>query len=256
MHSVHRLASVVVLALAVFVPIAPATPAAPTGQLYLIQGVPGERMEIALDDRLIRSDAASGAVLGPLRVAAGSHTVLFTDSTGAAITATVDVVRGASRDVVLHRPAAVGGAPVAHVYASPEGPIGPDKARVLVAHTATVPPADVVVDGTPVFTNIANGEFADADVPAGPHQVEVVPTGTSGPAVLGPLEVDLPARTLTMVYAVGNPSNGSMTVIARSSPLAADGSVVPRRIETGSAGCAAQVVVRTSGAALLRSPGG
>ena len=36
-------------------------------------------------------------------------------------------------------------------YQTPVEPIGPGKARVLVAHTATVAPADVQVDGKVVF---------------------------------------------------------------------------------------------------------
>ena len=72
--------------------------------------------------------------------------------------------------MVLHLPAEVGGDPVVHSYDAPTGAIGPDKARVVLAHTATVAPADVEVDGETVFTNIANGEFAEADVPAGTHR--------------------------------------------------------------------------------------
>jgi hypothetical protein len=118
---------------------------------------------------------------------------------------------------------------------------------VLVAHTATVPPADVRVDGKVVFRNIANGEFAEADVPAGAHRVELLPTGETRQPILGPLDVNLSPRTVTMVYAVGSPSNGSMRVIAHASPVASDGTVEPRSITTGSAGLAAGAPVTTFG---------
>ena len=94
-----------------------------------------------------------------------------------AVKSSIDVASGSSSDVVIHRPAAVGGDPVVHSYATPVKPIGPGKARVLLAHTATVAPADVRVDGQVAFTNIANGEFAEADVPAGAHKVELLPDG-------------------------------------------------------------------------------
>ena len=84
--------------------------------------------------------------------------------------------------MVLHLPADVGGDPVVHSYAAPTGPIGPGKARVLLAHTATVAPADVEVDGETVFTNIANGEFADADVPEGSIEVALLPSGSAARA--------------------------------------------------------------------------
>ena len=81
------------------------------------------------------------------------------------VASSLDVATGASTDVVLHLPAEVGGDPVVHSYDAPTGAIGPDKARVVLAHTATVAPADVRVNGETVFTNIANGEFAEAEVP-------------------------------------------------------------------------------------------
>ena len=92
----------------------------------------------------------------------------------------MDVAAGSNQDVVLHLPASVGGAAVVTAYQTPVEPIGPGKARVLVAHTATVAPADVQVDGKVVFSNIANGEFATADVPAGKHVVALFPTGETG----------------------------------------------------------------------------
>ena len=110
------------------------------------------------------------------------------------VESTLDVAAGDVSDVVLHLPAEAGGDPVVHSYRAPTGAIGPGKARVLLAHTATVAPADVEVDGETVFTNIANGEFADADVPAGTIEVALLPSGTTGDPILGPLDVALEAR--------------------------------------------------------------
>ena len=56
--------------------------------------------------------------------------------------------------------------------------------------------------------------------------------------MLGPLDVDLAAGTVTLAYAVGNPADKSMTVVAHVVRLEADGSVTPLRIHTGSAGLA------------------
>ena len=109
---------------------------------------------------------------------------------------------------------------------------------MLIAHTATVAPADVRVDGKRIFTNIANGEFATADVPAGQHRVALLATGEDTQPILGPIDVTLQPRTVTMVYAVGTPTNGSMRVIAHAAQLTADGTVKPATIKTGSAGLA------------------
>jgi len=226
-------ASLVVLV----VPLGPPGQAAPRqAQVTVIQAVPGADVDVSIDGRSVAEGAGVGDVLGPFELASGEHEVEFSGPDGLAVASTLQVKGGASTDVVLHLPAEVDGDPVVHSYAAPTGPIGPDKARVVLAHTATVAPADVEVNGEIVFTNIANGEFAEADVPAGTHQVALLPTGTTGKPILGPLDVALEARTLSMIYAYGNPRDGSMNVIAHTASLAPDGSVAPTRIDTGTAG--------------------
>lgn len=235
-------ASLAVLALAPVAPAAagrgPAPAPAPAPALVtMIQAVPGATVSIEVDGRSVAGDAAVGDVVGPLDLAPGRHAVVFTGA-DFTVDSTLEVASGRASDVVLHLPAQVDGEPVVHSYAAPTGAIGPGKARVLLAHTATVPPADVQVDGQTVFTNIANGEFADADVPAGPVEVALLPSGSAADPILGPLDLTLQPRTLSMVYAYGNPRDGSMSVISHTQALSADGSVVPSRIDTGSAGLA------------------
>lgn len=216
---------------------------APTAaSVTLIQAVPGASVDVTVDGRQVASGAEVGDVLGPFELAPGSHDVAFS-ADGTDVAHTLEVSAGAASDVVLHLPAEVGGDPVVHSYAAPDGPIGPEKARVLLAHTATVAPADVEVDGQTVFTNIANGEYADADVPAGSIEVALLPSGADADPILGPLDVSLEAGTLSMIYAYGNPRDGSMNVIAHTAALSPDGSVRPSRIDTGSAGLVETPVV-------------
>jgi len=210
-----------------------------SGQLVVVQAVPGLSVAVAIDGRTVRQRAGVAAVLGPFELSPGSHVVRFVDQSGdVTMSSRVQVRAGASSDVVLHRPASLDGDPVVNVYRTPSDPIGPGKARVIVAHTATVPPADVRVDGQTIFTNIANGEFAEAEVPAGPHEVALYPTGATSDPILGPLEFSLVPRTVTMVYAVGNPSTDSMDFITSSRQISSDGTVAPERIDTGSVGLA------------------
>jgi uncharacterized protein DUF4397 len=241
--SSHRLLtlSAVVVAAAALAPVAAASPraadrAAASARLYVVQAVPDASYDVSVDGRQRSADAGVGAVLGPFQLAPGEHAVRFAPSSGKPMTATVRVGAGSSADLVLHLPAEAGGDPVADVYRVSAKPVAPATARVLVAHTATVPPADVRVDGKVVFEDIANGEFAVADVPDGKHSAALLPAGTAGDPILGPLDVDLPAGTVTMVYAVGSPDNGSMDVISHreSVPTATAGRL--REIGTGSAG--------------------
>jgi hypothetical protein len=209
--------------------------AAGSASVTVVQALPGATVAVRIDGRVVAEGSAVGDVLGPVELAAGDHDVRF-EGDGVDVASTLATRAGAATDVVLHLPAEVGGDPVVHSYDAPTGPIGPDKARVLLAHTATVAPADVEVDGETVFTNIANGEFADADVPAGTIEVALLPSGSAAAPILGPLDVALDAGTLSMIYAYGNPRSGGMSVISHTTRLASDGSVRPARIDTGSAG--------------------
>ncbi|MGD9958935.1 DUF4397 domain-containing protein [Nocardioides sp.] len=227
----------------------PAQAAAPgDGQVVVIQAVPGSSVDVMVDGETREESVEVGAVLGPYELSAGEHEITFRGSGDMDVTTSVEVKAGSSSDIVLHRPAELNGPAVVNTYATPRGPIGPDKARVLIAHTATVAPADVQVDGQTVFTNIANGEYAEADVPSGSHRVELLPTGQTSDPILGPLDVELAPRTVTMVYAVGSPTNNSMNVIVHTAALSSDGTVVPDTIDTGSAGLAADINVTTFGA--------
>jgi hypothetical protein len=235
-----------VLTLAATTPPAPAASGAraPAGRLVLVQAVPDESLGVAIDGRTVDSDSTTGAVLGPFSVSPGQHQVEFT-SGSQRLVSTVDVTAGSSRDVVVHLPAQVDGSPVINTYRTPTAPIAPGKARVLLAHTATVAPADVRVDGTVVFRDIANGEYATADVAAGAHTASLLPAGVSGPPILGPLDLDLQPGTVTSVYAVGSPENQSMNVIVHTTALTSTGAVAPASIDTGSAGLARGVQVHT-----------
>ena len=223
--------------------------APPPGRIVIIQAVPGDSLDVTVDGKTVQQATALGSVLGPIAVSAGRHEVGFVDASGAVrLRSTVVVASGSSSDIVVHLPAALHGKPVVNSYRTPRSAIAPGTARVLIAHTATVAPADVRVDGQVVFRDIANGEYATADVAAGAHTVALLPAGLTKHPILGPLSVDLKAGTVTMVYAVGNPRDRSMNVISHTATLSANGAVVPAGIDTGSAGLAAAVVVHPFGA--------
>lgn len=223
--------------------VAAASTGTATGRLVLVQALPKQDLDIAIDGRVVERGTTTGAVLGPFSVAPGEHRVEFSHKS-TRLVSTVDVAAGSSSDVVVHLPAQVDGSPVVNTYRTPMGPIPPGKARVLIAHTATVAPADVRVDGTVVFQDIANGEYATADLAAGAHRVALLPAGLDSPPILGPLHVSLEAGTVTMVYAVGNPQTHSMDVILHKAAVGSNGAVAPASIDTGSAGLAADLPVR------------
>jgi hypothetical protein len=120
-------------------------------------------------------------------------------------------------------------------------------ARILVAATATVVPADVRVDDRVVFANIANGESATIDVTAGRHVVALVPAGQPAFAVLGPLKFTVAGGSVTMVYAAGGPPAGAARAIVHSMALGQDGQASPGDVHTGTVGLARNLSVRVFG---------
>lgn len=219
-----------------------------TGKVYVIHALTGQPVSVSIDGEVDSERVPSGDVLGPLSIAPGRHTVTVEGANPSwSMEAAVTIKPGGSVDVVLHRPATVQGPPTVTVYRNPTQPVPAGKGRVMVAHTATVPPADIQVNGKVLFANVANGEFATADVPAGTHEVAILPTGREEPVLLGPLDLAAESATLTQVFAVGRPANGSMDVVVHTLPVPVRGSNAPDMVNTGSAGLVSGLPVGVTG---------
>ena len=220
-----------------------------SGSVTLVQAVPGRTVDMRVDGRALHRVARAGDVIGPVRLPAGRHVFAFVGPGGGAARATVRLREGASLDVVLHRPEAVRGRSVVSSFSTPTRPIGAGRARILVADTATLVPADVRLDNRVVSANIANGESATIDVKAGRHQVALVPTGQPAPPVRGPLKLTLAAGTVTMVYMAGGPRAGGPRAIVHTVALSSRGEAAPGSVHTGSVGLARDLPVRAFGPA-------
>ena len=210
-------------------------PAKPGGQVYVVAGVLVP-VDVVLDGEALEQDVSPKSVLGPLPLNAGDHTIEFSSDEW---TVNADFqVNHPSSDVVVHRPADAAGEPKISVFTNDVRPIAAAKARLTIAHTAVVPPADVRVSGEVLFSNIANGEFVTAEVPAKTYSVDIVPTGESTP-LLGPLALAVQAGALNRVFAIGQPEDGSMDAIVQVIPLRTKASGPPRSVDAGSAGLVA-----------------
>ena len=204
------------------------------GEVFVIQGVPDSTVGVTLDGDLLSDDVEAKDIIGPLNLVAGEHTIDF-KAADWAVSSSFEVA-GASTDIVLHWPADLTAQPEVTVFANDVAPVVPDKGRLTLAHTAVVPPADLRVDDEVLFANIANGEFISSEVAADTYSVDLVPTGQDGPALLGPVELPVKAGTLTRVFAIGEPRNGSMDAVVQTLPLSTTGSAAPDKVDAGSAG--------------------
>ncbi|WP_297622361.1 hypothetical protein [Nocardioides sp.] len=217
------------------------------GTVTLVQAVPGRAVEMRVDGRELHPVTHVGDVIGPVRLPSGRHVFAFASPGGSVVRSTVWLKPGSSADVVLHRPAAVRGASLVTLFPTPTKPIREGWARIQVAATATLVPTDVRVDDRVVFANIANGESATIDVPAGRHVVALVPAGQPAPAVLGPLRFTVAAGTVTMVYAAGGPPAGAPRAIVHTMALGQDGQAAPGDVHAGTVGLARDLPVRVFG---------
>jgi hypothetical protein len=237
---------VIPLLLAVTVAAVPVVLAAPSdaavvSDLYIVQGLPSRSLELSIDGRVVARGVQTAKLVGPFGVAAGKRTITARQGGKVVIQRQVTVGTGVSQDVVIHQPASPTGAPVITTYSNKLDSIPAGKAELRVAHTTAVGPADIRVNGKVLFSNVANGESLDVVVPAATYSVEIVPTGATSPVVLGPLNLPAKAGYLTRVFAVGAPSQKTMTVAVGTIKLPATGSVEPKVVNTGTGGQAAEL---------------
>ena len=236
-----RAAVVLVTAIAATLVWPTAATAAPSGQVYLLQGLPGRHVDLFLNGEKVGSDVAPKTVVGPLALAAGSYQLRVAESGASTslLQRSVTVAASDSLDAVVHLDAEASPTPSLTVFTNDRSPINAGKTRLAFAHVAAVPAADIRVDGTVLFSNVANGEGLTTVVPAASYSVDVVPTGTDGPAVLGPATFKLTSGTLTRVFAIGQPARHTMDAIVQVIAVTARSASAPNNIDTGSGGAAA-----------------
>jgi hypothetical protein len=147
-----------------------------------------------------------------------------------------------------------------------------DGTGIQVFHTAAFGPVDIVAGGEVALAGAANGATARIDVPGGTTVpgVGIAPAG--GDVALEVGDVEVPADTLVLAYAIGSADDGSLQVVTATTAAAGDGGdagmdddaddagEMPTRVDAGSAGLAATgpslalLTLLLAGAALLLAP--
>lgn len=214
----------------------PAYAAQDEAEVYIVQGLPGESVDITVDGEEVATDVETTEVVGPFTVPAGTSDIVFSDADGQIAASSVQTTADSSSDLVFHLPAEASGDPVVTVFENDLSAVPADKASLTVAHTAAVPPADVLINGDVLFANIANGESLNLVVPADTYEVEIVPTGETTPAILGPLDFAVTGGAVNRVFAVGDPEAATMNVAVHVIDVEESGSSAPAIVNTGTGG--------------------
>ena len=223
--------------------------AAPTGTVYVVQGVADTPMTITVDGKSVATAAPAKTIVGPLTLSAGTHSITAESPSGTGtVTASMSLAAGANVDAVIHRQVDPSKAPVVTTFPNDLSAVAAGSGRLIVAHVAAVGPADVRVDQKVLFANIANGEALTVTVPGGKYKVDIVPTATSGPVVFGPADVPVAQTALTRVFAIGVAATNSMDAVVQVLPLSARGSgATPSTVNAGDGGQAADLVAAAHG---------
>ncbi len=236
--------AVILLAFGVSTAVASSARAAgTTGEVFVVHGIVGETVDVFVDGKNVCPDAKPKTIVGPMRLSAGSHRLELRDGDGKVLLSSrFSIKAGTSTDIVAHPKADTEGTPTATVFPNDKKPVGPGKSRLVVAHVAMAPPADIRVDGKAAFRNVANGESLFLDVPAKTYSVDVVPT-SGGDAILKPVSLTLKEGTLTRVFAIGDPAAGTADALVQELPLTVVGAKAPTSVHTGDGGQAALALV-------------
>ncbi len=96
-----------------------------------------------------------------------------------------------------------GGTPNLAIYANDVSEVAAGSGRVGVYHGANAPTVDILVNGGPGITDLAQGQVGNADLPTAAYDFAVTPAGDPGTIVLNIPGVTVPAGKLLQVFAVG-----------------------------------------------------
>ncbi len=218
--------------------------AADDAKIYIVQGLPGRNLDVSVDGKEVASGVKTAAVAGPFTVKAGTRTVTFSDGGDVVLKESFSVKGKSNWDIVAHLPESSADKPAVTVFRNDLAVVPQGKASLVVAHTATVPPADIQVNGDVLFENIGNGEALELTVPVATYEVAIVPTGETEPVVLGPLELTVTGGAVNRVYAIGDPGKKTMNVAVHVIKTGSSGSGEPADVNTGVGGLSGIQLIR------------
>ena len=211
--------------------------AANEASVYIVQGLPGRDLDVQIDGKTVAENLKTASVSKePIKVKAGKRTITFSDDGETVLKREFEVKARSSWDVVVHLPESSADKPAVTVFRNDVAAVPKGKASLVVAHTATVPPADIRVDDKVLFENVANGEALKLTVPVQTYEVAIVPTGETEPVILGPVDLTVTGGAVNRVYAVGDPAKKTMTVAVHVIPTGSTGSDQPSDVNTGGGG--------------------
>jgi hypothetical protein len=208
--------------------------------VVVVHGIPSVGpVDVCADGSLeLLSDVAFGGVAS-VEVPAGTYDLTVRaaaagDCAGAELISAPDtaVPAGANVSVVANL---AGGAPNLAVYPNDVSNVAAGSGRVAVYHAANAPTVDVLVDGGPGIDDLAPGDVANAELPAGTYTFTV--TSADGSVTVATLPgVTVAAGQLLQVFAVGafpdESGENPFQVVTNATAVAQDAPATPADAST------------------------
>ena len=85
-------------------------------EIYIVQGLPGKDLDVAIDGESVAEDVKTAAIAGPFKVKPGSRMVTFSENGTTVLENTFSIKEGSKADIVAHLPASSSGDPLVTVY--------------------------------------------------------------------------------------------------------------------------------------------
>jgi len=199
----------------------PASAATGDATVSVVHGIPNTPVDVYANGKKILTGFTFKTVTSPLSLPAGSYAIAVRKAGASAssapiLSATEQVPAGANVTIVADLTTA--GKPALTPFVNDTSAVGSGKGRLVVRHTAAAPAVDVYAGSTKAISGLTNGQQQALTVPAGTVPAKVTLAGQTA-AVIGPVNVPVTAGMGTVVYAVGSPSDHTLTAVTQQYPL-------------------------------------
>lgn len=191
--------------------------------ISLVHGIPGVTVDLVVDGTVVLDAFAPGSIVDITSFAGRTlnDVEVVTDDTGDVVigpVASLEVPATGNWSLIAHYDA--GGDATLSQFENNVAQLSNNAARLTVRHTAEAPPVDLVIGDQRPAENLANGDSADVELPAG-ELTDASIALAGGAPVLDITGVTLAANTTTIIFVVGSAEDATLDDVVQVVQLAA-----------------------------------
>jgi hypothetical protein len=212
-----------VLALVSVFMILPLSAVAGDATVFVVQGVPGVSVDVALDGECAIENLSFADHYGPMSLAPDSYAVTVSVANpmspcGGMPVGSANFTFADDENATIVAYLSGTGTPTIEKFENDVSRPAPGTSRIIAHHCAAAPAADISVQRDmdamflPTVSDLMNGDQVVEEFRPGDWFVSIAPAGSTDPAI-GPTEVKLRPFMVYMLYAVGSVMDGSLRLV-------------------------------------------